>query len=94
MLAQTWRSAADSERDPLEKAAFDGPAVLAEHAASAPFAFHEDIRAVLAVVPGYPVGGRGALLLIADAERDGLKIVVAFNEEGGWSGIEATEPTS
>lgn len=71
-LIAEWEDSARSERDPHEIEGFTTPA---RHLRLALDGTHDDIRKVIPMCPIFPKGGRSTLTELADAERDGRKIV-------------------
>jgi hypothetical protein len=51
------------------------------HAGCSTYASHADIRAVLEVCTPYPNFGRPTLIELADAERDGSRVLVVHRTD-------------
>lgn len=81
ILISYWEGAAKSERDIDEIEAFTKPAWQLHQALEGN---HEDVRKVIPKCPIYPKWGHATLQELADAERDGGRIVVT-EKDGGIS---------
>jgi hypothetical protein len=82
LLISRWSEASAAQSDPQEHRAFGVPIDLVERVLSKTDATHDDIRKAIPVCPGYPNFGKQTLLELADAERDGRRVVVIERGDG------------
>jgi hypothetical protein len=85
LLLGRWQEASDAESDPEEHEAFGQPIGIVRQAISQPNATHEEIRRAIDVCPAYPNFGPATLRELADAERDGHKVLVTERDDGAIS---------
>lgn len=81
-LIDAWECTGRGETDLADKQYFYDAAALLTKALSGT---HEDIRKVIPLCPAYPKGGRFELQDLADAERDGKKVVITEKDGGRHS---------